>query len=399
MHVRVELVPPRGHNTTGFNRDGEDRGNAISPEQQQMLLQKFAAEYQKNLAGKVARPRKGVQDRYPMYQQQQEHSLMPSVAQPSPPPGEHAVDQMKSPNAGGGGAAGGFVTGGGREGARLMPTPQQIIPGSSALQRNITPEEREAMEGRKKAALARKAEVEQQRKKVARNLQFEGVGAGATINTNSHDGAINNQGNLSYQPWQPPAAGASGVQNLSTQFPSIPTLSPAQAQHAEQNRQRALDIRLNKLMEDAVELAHLILASQSSGSTGSGGGGGSGSGLRAILERNVRKVLTEKRHTHRSTLSSGASPSHLSTPSHPGAGGSGGSSSSQLTPEQRQRMEQNKQRALQIQNDKIEQGVREFFSTAMQRAQREVAMRQQAGAGTGGAQQQRQQDQMAHRFL
>jgi hypothetical protein len=347
----------------------------------------------KKTAGKPTR--KPVDKRYPMpiHQTQQPMSPQPSVCQPMPPAPPASFAMPKSGGAGAG---------------TSVPTPHHTNPGDSSVQRNLTPEEKQAMEGRKKAALARRMELESERAKkvVARNLNFD-------ANTHQVQQYQQQQG---MQPLLQPPTAQNIVVQAQAPLPNITTtaattaLNPSQAQRAEANRQRALNIRQNKLMEEAVALAHAALAALPP--SGGGGGGGAPSGIppnligrKARIEEDVRNLLSAQRYSSHDTHSS-ATASQLSPPPTAGGNASGASGiGSQLSPEQRQRIEANRQRALQRQKDKIEHGLVAFTNAAMQRAQYERGSFFSSAVPTGQQRQQlqRQQqqasDQMALRFL
>ncbi len=408
------------------------RGDVAAQQQLQALLrQHYGPGGYTIIAHKPQR--KGVKERYPALQHRQqgdEQSVMPSVGQPTPGAGadcdgegngERGEMSSMSPPSSGRAAAknldktAGAGGGGGVEGARMMPTPQQQQHGSSAAQRNLTPEEKQAIEGRKQAALARRAEREEQQQqqqrssKVARNLYF-----GGDVTTQQHHHQQQQQ--QQQLPNQPNPAPQQQPQPRSS---PASTLGPTQAQRAEENRQRALTIRQNKLMEEAVALAHAVLASQPPPSANSGSGSSSGgivmpanlTGWKARIEQDVRKIITAQRYSAHGTPSTSqlSTPPQTGTNSAPAPAPTSGGGASQLSPEQRQRVEENKQRALQRQRDKIEQSVAGFFNAAMQRAQHEVALAARArAAATQRAPQQRQQqrqqqqqpiDQTFTRFL
>jgi len=403
----------------------EDGGNAVAAQQhvQSVVRQRYGPEYK--IIAQEGPQRKPVQERYPAYrqQQQQEYSMMDSVCQPTPDAAAGGGAAAAATGGGGGGelisapasaaaAATAAASAGadkvtkdnrvyndnGLEEARManMPTPQQVyFSGNSAAQRNLTPEEKEAIEGRKQAALARRGELERERgNKVARILQF---GGGYNVSNPRNQQQQQQQGAPALAP----------PEQIQAQPLPFSALNPAPAQRVEENRQRALNIRQNKLMEEAVALAHVELASNPSTSGGSGGGGKSTdvSGWKARIKQDIRKLITAQRHGAHLTSSS-ASPSPLSTPSAgtggagTGGGSTGGGGGRQLTPEQRQRAEENRQKALQRQMDKVEERVAAFLNAGMQRAQNEKA----AGAGATAARVQQQQrqsndDQMFRRFL
>jgi hypothetical protein len=380
----------------------EDRAAAAADQQHLQLLvrQRYGPGY--TIIAQRKSKRKPVQERYPAYRQHQtNYSMMESVCQPTPPRD-------------GGGNGGGLISlsppgtddagadkntrgdkiynNGGIGGERMsMPTPQQLnFSGNSAAQRNLTPEEKEAIEGRKQAALARRAELERERgNKVARrNLNFGGGWSA---------------GNVHHQQQQVAPALVPPMQIQNAQPLPSSALNPAQAQRAEENRQRALRIRQNKLMVEAVALAHAVLASNPSSSGGDGSGEATNlhlSGWKAKIKHDVRKLITAQRHSAHITSSS-ASPSPLSTPPPPPAAGAATATSSdsrQITPEQRQRAEENRQKALQRQMEKVEQRVAAFLDDAMQRAQNEKAAAT-ATATRALLPHQQNDDQMFRRFL
>lgn len=295
-----------------------------------------------------------------------------------------------------------------------LPTPQNgtnFPPGSSAAHRVLSPEEKQLVESKKKAALARRAEIENNRRKTARTLFFgaEGNPNNSQNYQQTQQAAMPTQQQSTQHAQQqgphiPHAMPAGGppsqhAQQAPQEMPAMQQPTPSQVQRAEENRQKALAKRREKLMEQAVTMSHAIITSP--------GGVVAENVLswKQKIQGDIRKVIIAARHPPLT----GVVPSPLTSPSPSpaglahtviGAGPLGSGSSSQpppLTPEQRQRAEANRQRALHRQEQRVEEDVAAFMNAAMQHA-RNIAASTGAGAG-GGASQHQQQQQPWQAFL